>query len=86
MRQIASLVICAFCTAHAGPKQPKLHYDDCVKVTSGFYKDCVGLVKGVYSPDSGSTTYEVNLTCKADATVQDIEENNLQLQKDEACK
>ncbi len=86
MRQIASLLICAFCTANAAPLKTKFHFDDCVKVTDGFYRDCTGFVKEVYVIGGGNM-YEVSMRCKLEDTLtQTVEEKNLQLQDDKVCK
>lgn len=57
-------------------KEPKFHFEDCVKVKRGFYKDCYGKVEQFYY---GS--YTVDVDCKDTRFSFDFQEDNLQLAK-----
>ena len=62
-------------------KEPKYHYKDCVKVTSGFYKGCRGYTESYIEPD----TYIVTADCGAMESV-DITINEKQLEPNKSCR
>jgi hypothetical protein len=46
----------------AAADEPRFHFEDCVQVTSGFYRDCHGFVKG-RAIGYEAETYDVSAVC-----------------------
>lgn len=70
----------------ASGAEPKFHYQDCVSVTSGFYRGCHGRVNSYVQID-GKEQYEINLTCRNNSgAVTSFDTSILKLIKDSACK
>ncbi len=58
--------------------EPKFHFKDCVKITSGFYKGCRGTVEEFYGVD----TYQVTIgNCRGSSFYGIFNEDLLQLTK-----
>ena len=74
------LLGCAACAQNK--EDVKFRFNDCVKVTKGFYKDCYGRVKDAHINDE----YTVYLTCDGDTNIiRVISADDLQSEKDDTC-
>lgn len=57
--------------------EPKFHFGECVKVTTGFYKDCVGRVVRM----EGQQHFEINGYCNDASFFESFDEKDLKLSK-----
>lgn len=81
MKQGRYVFIMLFVALCALAGEPKFHYQDCVTVTSGFYRGCYGRVRAVdrLISTQNVTAYDVSLTCKYNTnTYQILEEYELE--------
>ena len=69
MKKLFILFLPIFCFA----SEPKFHFEDCVKVTKGFYQGCKGRITGLSDPDK----YYVTGECKIYRFSDTIKESDL---------
>jgi len=80
--KIALLLLLLSTTALA--TEPDFHYQDCVRIVSGFYKGCKGKVDRLEAEDPADVQYRIDLFCKGRNPSEEFKPKQLTPAKD--CK